>query len=627
MDSAATFSHEEERKIYYDDGNLDLVVGGVCFRVYRGVLAQHSPIFKDMFDLCVPSDNIASTSKEPFVNGNPATAIATVRLQDSARDWRHVLCILFHSHGRSMLLMCPDELSLYPSFDQLSACVRLGHKYQMSAIYAPAMDYLKRRFAPTLDGWKKWTTSRGEPYTLPRCTPAHAIGVVNLARLTGEHALLPLALLGCAQLGCKQLTDGFAYGDGQRETLSAEDAMLCLESVSRIAFYGAGHTLNLVQQNSSSACSWTRTCAGSRIRRRLSGRIRNRRCASRVLPLAGSLRPVQLSSPQMAPTESLTAESGHSEPTTANVRDEEFWFEDGSIILLVQNVEFRIYKGLLTEHSSAFVDLFSLPQPPTHSSCPVVRMSGDSARDWRHILRLYMPRRHTKSYPPMLSFEQVAAYVRLSHKYDMPVLYRASIAHLKRHFTDDLRVWVDHGLRPAPGFADIHAIGVVNLARLTHEPTLLPTALWMCCRLGPELLSGFAYSDGEVETLTPADVALCWAARPRLVQATLQTFLSIYPAPSAETCSAAGPGGDDSGCRRFATSFVHKMRHKPGIFVAPDPLIGYINMDGPSGKKLCEGCREGVVQWSQKVYFEAWKSLPELVGVEVPGWTESASPK
>ncbi|KAH9925695.1 uncharacterized protein BXZ73DRAFT_49926 [Epithele typhae] len=247
----------------------------------------------------------------------------------------------------------------------------------------------------------------------------------------------------------------------------------------------------------------------------------------------------------MTPTESLTAESGHSEPTVANVRDEEFWFEDGSIILLVQNVEFRIYKGLLTEHSSAFVDLFSLPQPPTHSSCPVVRMSGDSARDWRHILRLYMPRRHTKSvpaayshstaahtslpshsfldqYPPMLSFEQVAAYVRLSHKYDMPVLYRASLAHLKRHFTDDLRVWVDHGLRPAPGFADIHAIGVVNLARLTHERTLLPTALWMCCRLGPELLSGFAYSDGEVETLGAADVALCWAARPRLVQATLQ---------------------------------------------------------------------------------------------------------
>ncbi|KAH9925685.1 uncharacterized protein BXZ73DRAFT_34569, partial [Epithele typhae] len=139
----------------------------------------------------------------------------------------------------------PDELSLYPSFDQLSACVRLGHKYQMSAIYAPAMDYLKRRFAPTLDGWKKWTTSRGEPYTLPRCTPAHAIGVANLARLTGEHALLPLALLGCAQLGCKQLTDGFAYGDGERETLSAEDTVLCLESVSQIASYGAAHTLNL----------------------------------------------------------------------------------------------------------------------------------------------------------------------------------------------------------------------------------------------------------------------------------------------------------------------------------------------------------------------------------------------
>ncbi|KAH9916566.1 uncharacterized protein BXZ73DRAFT_81021 [Epithele typhae] len=174
----ATFSHGPEEKIYYDDGNLDLVVGGVCFRVYRGVLAQHSPIFKDMFN-----------PTEPSVDKIIATTIPT-----------------------------------------LSAYIRLGHKYQIWAIYAPAMAYLKRRFAPTLNGWKKWTSSRGEPYTLPRCTSAHAIGVVNLARLTGENALPPLAFLGCAQPGCRQLTDGFTYGDGQRETIAWRGPRRVLES-------------------------------------------------------------------------------------------------------------------------------------------------------------------------------------------------------------------------------------------------------------------------------------------------------------------------------------------------------------------------------------------------------------
>ena len=49
-------------------------------------------------------------------------------------------------------------------------------------------------------------------------------------------------------------------------------------------------------------------------------------------------------------------------------------------------------------------------------------------------------------------------------------------------------------------------------------------------------------------------------------------------------------------------------------------FIGYISMDGPSGKRLCEGCKEAVRAQSLKLYCEVWKSLPELVGVEVPGW-------
>ena len=84
-------------------------------------------------------------------------------------------------------------------------------------------------------------------------------------------------------------------------------------------------------------------------------------------------------------------------------KDIEFWFEDGTIILVVQNTEFRVYKGLLTEHSPIFRDMFSIPQTPASMSsdeyvgtCPVVHLSGDSARDWRHLLRLYMPRRDSR---------------------------------------------------------------------------------------------------------------------------------------------------------------------------------------------------------------------------------------
>lgn len=94
--------------------------------------------------------------------------------------------------------------------------------------------------------------------------------------------------------------------------------------------------------------------------------------------------------------------AGDSDVSIARTRDEEFWYSDGSIILVAHNVEFRVYKGLLTRHSPVFRDMFAPPQPPVASSstlfksadtlCPVVHLS-DTPKDLRHILRVFMPRR------------------------------------------------------------------------------------------------------------------------------------------------------------------------------------------------------------------------------------------
>lgn len=90
--------------------------------------------------------------------------------------------------------------------------------------------------------------------------------------------------------------------------------------------------------------------------------------------------------------------AGDSDVCITRTRDEEFWYSDGSIILVARDVEFRVYKGLLTRHSPVFRDMFFLPQLPAsvpaecaEPSCPMVHLS-DSSEDLRHILRVYMPR-------------------------------------------------------------------------------------------------------------------------------------------------------------------------------------------------------------------------------------------
>ncbi len=59
------------------------------------------------------------------------------------------------------------------------------------------------------------------------------------------------------------------------------------------------------------------------------------------------------------------ADGGAAEATqNTKKRDNELWFEDRTVILVARDVEFRVYKGLLADHSPVFRDMFSLPQPP-----------------------------------------------------------------------------------------------------------------------------------------------------------------------------------------------------------------------------------------------------------------------
>ena len=78
--------------------------------------------------------------------------------------------------------------------------------------------------------------------------------------------------------------------------------------------------------------------------------------------------------------------------------DEEFWFEDGNLILVAGNVKFRVYQGPLIAHSPVIKDTLSLPQPaeepPCYAhheapSCPIIPLT-DSPHDLRHFLRVFL---------------------------------------------------------------------------------------------------------------------------------------------------------------------------------------------------------------------------------------------
>lgn len=94
-----------------------------------------------------------------------------------------------------------------------------------------------------------------------------------------------------------------------------------------------------------------------------------------------------------------TQSKPHAPARPARTRDGEFWFEDGSVILVAGDVEFRVFKSILAQYSPVFSDMFS-PQPSSTPDapadpCPVVHLC-DSPEDLRHILRVSMPKSSTR---------------------------------------------------------------------------------------------------------------------------------------------------------------------------------------------------------------------------------------
>jgi hypothetical protein len=70
--------------VWYDDGTLIICAENTLFRVYRGILAAQSDIFKDMLSIPQPSS----------VNAETFEGCAIVRVHDKADDMERLLRVV-----------------------------------------------------------------------------------------------------------------------------------------------------------------------------------------------------------------------------------------------------------------------------------------------------------------------------------------------------------------------------------------------------------------------------------------------------------------------------------------------------------------------------------------------------
>ncbi|KAJ7154360.1 hypothetical protein C8R43DRAFT_1066365 [Mycena crocata] len=176
MDVNSTLTEPQRvGQLWFEDGNIVIQAGNSQFRVFRGILAAQSPVFKDMFSLPQPADSEA-------VDGCPV-----VRLHDSKEDLTVFLRAIFD----------PEFLQPYPRWTELTtiaSCLRLSQKYEVNFLRRRALVHLSARYPIRLADYDEYNPPvpmRDVNHRWDRWMPH--IHAIQLARETDVPWILPLA--------------------------------------------------------------------------------------------------------------------------------------------------------------------------------------------------------------------------------------------------------------------------------------------------------------------------------------------------------------------------------------------------------------------------------------------------
>ncbi|KAJ7438914.1 hypothetical protein B0H11DRAFT_1884190 [Mycena galericulata] len=310
--------------------------------------------------------------------------------------------------------------------------------------------------------------------------------------------------------------------------------------------------------------------------------------------------------------------SAATERPAASERDENLWFDNGSIIIKAQSKLFNLSRGILTLQSPIFADMFRIPQPPdieTIDGSPVVEIP-DSVDDATVFFRAIFDSSFFEAYPAPTTFETLAGILRLSTKYEVDYLRRRALIHLSSAYPTKLSVWdsLKENFTEQPSWgrpswsilanSEIR-FDAIRLSRQIDAPWVLPAAFYQLA------------ADREVDH--PADLL-----HDEYLSPTDQlSFLKGYALQRSATASILRflftPRIID-GCRNrtkcaekklVALEFAHHdWDEYPAI-----PLQIWAEEDWTWLEDVCPSCRSGLREAHQEARKDFWERLPGMYGL------------
>ncbi|KAJ7246356.1 hypothetical protein C8J57DRAFT_726393 [Mycena rebaudengoi] len=301
------------------------------------------------------------------------------------------------------------------------------------------------------------------------------------------------------------------------------------------------------------------------------------------------------------------------------IRSTEYWFDDGNIILQVEGTQFRIHKSILSLHSSAFLDMFTVPQPandPTLEGCAIVVLSGDAVEDWTHLFNEIYSKGRDES-PPSLG--AIVASLRLGKKYDFAPFRKDAIRRLKYELPSTLEGWdqknkfswtkIEH--------TDAMEFPLIRVAREVGLVSILPALFYLALAEKSSLIhKGPLYNlvyNTTIE-IDPIDRATC-----------LQGHIKLLKWQDDETLwwlllSEEDPLSEDS-CDSPHECAAALLAIKNSIHAGWCPqLVVLSSWKDAWDHDLCVPCTEAAKDTFKQERIAAWRELPSMFGL--PEWQE-----
>ncbi|KAJ6458584.1 hypothetical protein C8R47DRAFT_1028533 [Mycena vitilis] len=215
------------------------------------------------------------------------------------------------------------------------------------------------------------------------------------------------------------------------------------------------------------------------------------------------------------------------------VRSSDFWFEDGTVVLRVENTLYRVYRGILASRSTVFRDTFSIPQPAEGGEyiegCPVVRLH-DKEKDFTVFLKALHHHGSHKTCS-VVGIWSLSSVVRISDKYDVADLRASMTDILSDIYPGTLSKWLQRSKATPAGYRKRglqDPIPALNIARKLDLRHLLPGIMYLVCQnMGLEAILYGVPGRPSLKIDDPSDRKRCVLAIPQLILAKRKARVSF----------------------------------------------------------------------------------------------------